>query len=137
METITHPQLEAALEAAVKARSNSYAPYSKFYMGSAIATDTGEIVVGSLVENISFGLAMCAERAGLFATVAADAGRPQLLVLVSKRTGKNLTWPCGACLQVALEIGGPELIVAACDTDGNYEVRRIRDIAPLLPFKEK
>ncbi|MGR8950395.1 MAG: cytidine deaminase [Gammaproteobacteria bacterium] len=137
MESNHHPKLKAALDAAKDARGKSYAPYSKFYMGASVVTDAGEIVVGSLVENISFGLAMCAERVGLFSAVATAAGKPELLVLVSKRTGKDLTWPCGACLQVALEMGGPQLLVVACDPDGVYEQRCISDIAPLLPYKEK
>lgn len=130
-----HPGLAEALDAAVAARSRSYAPYSRFDMGAAVVTDTGRCVPGALVENISFGLAMCAERAALFACVANCAGRPELLVLNAARTGDDLTWPCGACLQVALELGGPELRVVACDPDGNHAQATLRDLAPRLPFK--
>ena len=63
------------------------------------------IVPGALVENVSLGLAMCAERAALFATVARGLA-PTAVALVSERTSGELTLPCGACLQVALELAG-------------------------------
>ena len=91
------------LTTARAARDRSYAPYSDFHMGAAVRCADGTIVPGALVENVSLGLAMCAERAALFATVAQDLA-PTELVLVSKRTEGDLTFPCGACLQVALEL---------------------------------
>lgn len=128
------PRVRDALHDAARARERAYAPYSSFHMGAAVVTDQNAVVAGSLVENISLGLAMCAERAALFATVAQAAGRPEILALESRRTDGNLTWPCGACLQVALELGGPDLLVVV--TDGK-DVRsaRLQALAPKLPVK--
>ena len=117
-------------------RSRAYAPYSHFRMGAAVLTSKDALVPGALVENVSLGLTMCAERVALFTTVALDAGRPQVLVLVSRRTAGHLTFPCGACLQVALELGGPDLRVVACDLRGASETVRLRDLAPQLPHKD-
>ena len=117
------------------ARELSYAPYSNFKMGAAVATDRGEICVGALVENVSLGLAMCAERVALFATVAQNAGRPRKLALVAKRTSGRLTYPCGACLQVALELGGPDLEILVADEKGTTESVRLGDITDKLPYK--
>lgn len=128
--------IHQALEVARVARKRAYAPYSGFHMGAAAYTEKGTLVPGTLVENVSLGLAMCPERGALFATVAQDAGRPSVLALVSPRTAGQLTFPCGACLQVALELGGPELQVVACDPDGQYEVARVGDLAPRLPHKK-
>lgn len=116
-------------------RTRAYAPYSRFRMGAAVLTAKGVLVPGALVENVSLGLAMCAERIALFATVALDAGRPEVLVLASRRTAGRLTFPCGACLQVALELGGPDLHVVACDLRGASEAARLGDLAPRLPHK--
>ena len=58
-----------------------------------------------------------------------------MLVLVAERTNGRFTFPCGACLQVALELGGPELQVVACDPDGKNEALRLGDLAPRLPYK--
>jgi cytidine deaminase len=104
-------------------------------MGAAVATDSGQLFPGALVENVSLGLAMCAERIALFSAVAHAAGRPTLLVLVSKRTGGKVTFQCGACLQVALELGGPELEVIACHLQQTIETARLRQLAPQFPLK--
>lgn len=124
-----------ALELARKARKRSYAPYSKFRMGAAVGTDSGKLVPGALVENVSLGLSMCAERVALFSSVVQEAGRPNLLVLVAPRTNGHVTFPCGACLQVASELGGPDLHVVACDLKGQCEESRLADLAPRLPHK--
>ena len=82
-------RLKEVIDAAHEARKRAYAPYSRFKMGAAVLTEKDVIVQGSLVENISLGLAMCVERTALFSTIAQDAGRTKLLVLVSRRTNYN------------------------------------------------
>lgn len=124
-----------ALKEAERALGRAYAPYSKFKMGAAVVTDRDAVVPGALVENVSLGLAMCAERAALFATVAQGLGRPEVLALVSPRTSGELTWPCGACLQVALELGGPDLLVVASDGSNEVAQARVHELASRLPFK--
>ena len=128
------PRVRDALFDAAEAQQRAYAPYSGFKMGAAVVTDRNSVVPGALVENVSLGLAMCAERVALFATVANDSGVPEILALVSKPTSGELTWPCGACLQVALELGGPELLVVASDGK-RTESARLADLAPRLPLK--
>lgn len=128
--------INKAIELAREARKRAYAPYSGFRMGAAVGTENGVLVPGSLVENVSLGLAMCAERSALFSTVAQGAGRPTILVIVSPRTDGRLTFPCGACLQVAQELGGLELQIVACDLDGQQEIATIEDLAPRLPRKD-
>lgn len=127
--------IDEAVSAADKARSRSYVPYSQFRMGAAVITDKGIIVPGSLVENVSLGLAMCAERIALFSCISQDLGKPKLLVLVSERTDGKLTFPCGACLQVAMELGGPELEIVACDRDGKKDREILANLGSRLPRK--
>jgi cytidine deaminase len=122
------------LEAARAARDRAYVPYSDFRMGAAVRTRSGDVLPGALVENVSLGLAMCAERAAMFATVA-QGTRPTALALVAKRTAGELTWPCGACLQVALELGGPDLTVHVADTDGTTASARLSDLLPRGPHR--
>jgi cytidine deaminase len=98
--------IDRAVALAGTARRRAYVPYSGFRMGAAVLTDKGVLVPGTLVENVSLGLAMCAERIALFAAVAQDAGHPVLLALVARRTNGRLTFPCGACLQVPWSSGG-------------------------------
>ena len=131
MTELTAPS-EALLAAAREGRARAYAPYSDFTMGAAVRTASDDIVTGSLVENVSLGLAMCAERVALFTTVT-TGHRPTELVLLSKRTAGELTWPCGACLQVALELGGSDLVVHAVDPEGAHDTQRLGDLLPRGP----
>lgn len=118
------------------ARSNTeraYAPYSKFETAAAVTTDAGDVVVGVLVENVSLGLAMCAERAAMFSAVASGA-KPTRLAQAAPDTDGSLTWPCGACLQVALELGGREMIVVVGDDDdGPIAVSTVGELLPNGP----
>ncbi len=130
-----HDRCPDALAAAREARERAYVPYSGFQMGAAVVTSTGATMPGTLVENVSLGLAMCAERVALFSTVARGEGQPQILALVAKRTNKRLTFPCGACLQVALELGGNDLIVVVSDLKGECAQARLGELAGRLPHK--
>ena len=65
---------------AVEVASSSYSPYSRFPVGAAVASRGGEIYVGCNVENASFGLTQCAERAALMPlTGITDAGALELV----------------------------------------------------------
>jgi cytidine deaminase len=128
------PRAVDALRDAKAAQQDAYAPYSKFKMGAAVVTSDNVVVRGALVENVSLGLAMCAERVALFSTVANKAGTPEILALVSRPTGGRLTWPCGACLQVAMELGGADMLIVASDGT-RTESRRLRELAANLPYK--
>jgi cytidine deaminase len=131
---ISDDRIKDALHAANEARNRAYAPYSKFKMGAAVVTSSGAVFSGALVENVSLGLAMCAERVALFSSAISQAGRPQVLALSAPRTGNNATWPCGACLQVARELAGPELLIVV-DNDGEIHSAKLHELAPRLPAK--
>ncbi|MET0909218.1 MAG: cytidine deaminase [Ilumatobacteraceae bacterium] len=118
------------------ARARSYVPYSSFRMGASVRTEDGSVHPGAVVENVSLGLAMCAERIALFGSVAAGGTRPVGLALVAPRTAGQLTYPCGACLQVALELGGPELRIIVADADGeSVERATVGELLPRGPHK--
>lgn len=118
------------------ARANTtraYAPYSKFRTAAAVTTDDGEVVTGVLVENVSLGLAMCAERVAMFSVVA-RGGAPTRLALAAPDTAGSQTWPCGACLQVALELGGRDLVVVVGDdSDGPIATSTVGALLPNGP----
>ncbi len=121
------------IELARASTGRAYAPYSKFRTAAAVTTDAGEVVVGVLVENVSLGLAMCAERAAMFSVVA-SGGRPTRLALAAPGTDGSLTWPCGACLQVALELGGRDLVVVVGDDgDGPLATSTVGALLPKGP----
>lgn len=135
-ETRVNPiDIDALVARAAEARQLAYAPYSGFRMGAAALTSSGQVHPGTLVENVSLGLAMCSERVAMFSAVA--SGHPGIVAvaLVADRTGDEITMPCGACCQVALELGGPDVQVAAADPTGAVVRSTIADLLPKGPHK--
>ena len=84
-------------------RAHGYAPASKFLVGAAVLADDGPIFVGCNVENASYGLTICAERAAICAAVA--AGARQVLAVAVATDLDHAARPCGACRQVLAEFG--------------------------------
>jgi len=100
------------LEAAQSVIKNAYAPYSKFRVGAAILTNTGDIFSGCNVENASYGLTICAERAAIFSAVAKVGGENLRIRAVAVVNEAGIyCQPCGACRQVIFEFGADALIL--------------------------
>jgi cytidine deaminase len=94
---------------AIEASYAAYAPYSGFPVGAAALVDDQRVVSGCNVENVSYGLGLCAECAVVCALHSTGGGR---LVALSCVDGLgNTLMPCGRCRQLLLEHGGPELLV--------------------------
>lgn len=93
--TIDWKALQAA---AVQVRAHAYAPYSQFLVGAALLSDDGRIFTGCNVENVSYGLTICAERNALFNAVANGARSFRGIAIVS--SAAQAITPCGACRQV-------------------------------------
>lgn len=101
---------DSLVDAARAVQQQAYAPYSHFRVGAAVETDDGAVFVGCNVENASYGLTICAERAAVAAAVGAGARRIRRAVVVTDSDPPAA--PCGACRQVLSEFG-PDMTVEA------------------------
>jgi cytidine deaminase len=115
------------IAAAREVREKAYAPYSHFKVGAALLTKSGRIYRGCNVENLSFGLTVCAERSAVFAAIAAGEVGFEAIAVVADSV--QPVTPCGACRQVLAEFSGDLPICSANLQDERYETT----IAELLP----
>ncbi|BBZ06647.1 cytidine deaminase [Mycolicibacterium doricum] len=100
---------EALRRKAVNAASQAYAPYSGFPVGAAALVDDDRMITGSNVENVSYGLGLCAECSVVCALFSSGGGRLVALSCVGRDA--EVLMPCGRCRQVLLEHGGPGLLI--------------------------
>ncbi|MDE5657416.1 MAG: cytidine deaminase [Muribaculaceae bacterium] len=122
-----------------EATERSYAPYSNFRVGAAIALDNGEIVTGANQENVAYPSGTCAERSACF---YAHARYPQAkfrrIAVAARGTDGEFVAdpvaPCGACRQSLLEyemLAGAPVEVLLCGKDKVY---RLPSVASMLPL---
>jgi len=120
---------KALVDQARHARERAYVPYSVFPVGAALLGRSGRVYTGCNVENASYPLTICAERAALFKAVSEGEREFEAIAVVTD-TG---AMPCGACRQVLREFGGPDgdLRVIVADLEDN--ILRTFTIDQLLP----
>jgi cytidine deaminase len=116
----------ALVAQAARARVNAYAPYSGIKVGACVETDSGEVFCAANVENASYGLTICAERAAIFEAVGRGHTAIEKVAVVAE--GMDDPMPCGACRQVMQEFGVKRVLVGR--PDGSY---RTYDFTSLLP----
>jgi cytidine deaminase len=116
-----------------RARRRAHAPYSRFKVGAALRTKSGEIVTGCNVENATYGLTLCAERVAVFKAVSEGLRRFDAITVVAD--GKRLAAPCGPCRQILWEFCG-DIVVHMEDLKGRRETRRLSELLP-LPFDDR
>ncbi len=94
------------IEAATQALTKAYAPYSQFRVGAALLTTTGKIYAGCNIENVSYGLGVCAERNAIANAIIAEGGDTIEIRAIAVTNSQNIPCsPCGACRQVIWEFG--------------------------------
>ncbi|MBQ0084186.1 MAG: cytidine deaminase [Clostridiales bacterium] len=118
------------ISAAIKAKENAYAPYSKFKVGAAILTKSGKIFTGVNIENASFSATIFAERTAIFKAVSEGEREFAALALIGGRKNE-ICYPCGICRQVLSEFCNENMPIIIIKNENEYEELKLAD---LLPF---
>jgi cytidine deaminase len=116
------------IEAATAARLNAYAPYSRFKVGAAIRTESGQVFSGCNVENLAYPQGTCAEAGAIAAMCAAGERRIAAVVVIAD--SPDPVPPCGGCRQKLSEFAAPDVPVRMITTDG---AERTMTLGELLP----
>jgi cytidine deaminase len=121
---------DALVSAALQARENAFAPYSKFKVGAALEDADGRIHTGCNIENATYGLTVCAERVAVLKAVSEGVRRFRRLAVAADTDA--LTPPCGACRQILWEFCG-DIEIVLSNPRGRSETCRLKDLFP-RPF---
>jgi len=100
---LTDPALRTLLDFAMEAALHSYSPYSGFRVGAALQLTNGEVATGTNVENVSYGLTICAERSALVRAVTRNGPGIRIEAVAVANLNQAPSPPCGACRQVLAE----------------------------------
>jgi len=113
------------IKKALDMRKQAHAPYSKYYVGAAVETDSGHIIGGCNIESSSYSLTCCAERVALFSSLAQDYFPIKALAVSTENGGS----PCGACRQVIWDLCG-DIPVYICDDSGLVDTTTSKKLLP-------
>ncbi len=110
---------------AYEAMAFAYTPYSKFNVGAALLTSTGEVYTGCNIESASYGATNCAERTALFKAVSEGHRSFKAIAIVGE--AKVPTYPCGICRQMLMEFGDMDVVL---DQNGTLRVHKLSELLP-------
>ena len=122
---------EELLNMAREAADRAYVPYSRFHVGAALLFEDGEVIKACNVENASYGITICAERAGVVIMISQGKKNPLAIAVAGSHEDSDdyLTIacpPCGACRQALMEFNKDMLVVmAAKDGARVYELKKL------------
>jgi cytidine deaminase len=122
---ISSEERDALIQAAMAARKQSYSPYSTYAVGAALLADNGRFYTGCNVENVSYGLTICAERTAVVKMVSDGVRKIEAIVVCTENAGS----PCGACRQVLAEFAG-DVPVWLVDANGNGRETTLHTLLP-------
>jgi cytidine deaminase len=118
---------------ALIARKNSYSPYSKYMVGAALLTESGNIYTGCNIENAAYTPSNCAERTAFFKAVSEGERHFKAIAIVGgyEGTPDSYAFPCGVCRQVMMEFCNPDefRIITAISSD-DYKEATLRELLP-------
>ena len=128
--SLAQAALDNLVDEATKAAENSYSPYSGFRVGAALRLRDGIVVTGTNVENVSFGLTICAERAALVRAVSQFGPSVRIEAVAVVNLNNAASPPCGACRQMLAEFAAPDTPIIFPSASGTRTMS-LEEILPL------
>src|SRR5437588_12755808 len=122
-----YAQFDGLIRSSLKGGLRCYVPYYKFAVAAAVQCRSGAVFVGSNIENISYGLTICAERIAIGSAVAAGEREFVAIAVVADTTEPIV--PCGACRQFLAEFA-PDLIIVSATTRGGQKLENLSHLLP-------
>lgn len=121
---------ELMAQRACEVMQHAYAPYSKYHVGACVLAEDGTMFIGSNVENISYGLTICAERSAIASLIS--AGKKSIRAIAIVGSGNELCTPCGACRQIIREFAAEDTPIYLCNPQ-TKKVVETTNLKTLLP----
>jgi len=121
-------EIAVLIDHALKVRECAHAPYSQYKVGAAVVDEAGRVFFGANVENSSYGLSLCAERAAIASAITNGAEKLTSIILVTHDDPPAT--PCGACRQWLAEFGDDSLEIIAANTDRKFQRYTLRSLLP-------
>nr|WP_282188720.1 cytidine deaminase [Streptococcus anginosus] len=116
------------IDLAIETSKKAYVPYSHFPIGAVLVAKNGQIFTGVNIENASFGLTNCGERAAIFKAVSEGVTDFEELIVYGET--EQPVSPCGACRQVMAEFFSKDLKVTLVAKDKSTVVMTVRELLP-------
>lgn len=120
-------EIRELIKSALSVRDRSYSKYSKFKVAAAVEMEDGSVYNGVNVENASYGLTICAERAAIVNAIS--NGDSKTIKKIAILNEDSYPYPCGACRQFIYEFSNDCEIIVAKNTE-DYKVYNIKELLP-------
>ncbi|HEY1576928.1 MAG TPA: cytidine deaminase [Terracidiphilus sp.] len=128
--SLAQTALDDLFKQATEAAQNSYSPYSGFKVGAALLLSNGSTVAGTNVENVSFGLTICAERSALVRAISEYGPAIRIAAAAVANLNNAPSSPCGACRQMLTEFAAPDAPIVFPTSDG-IRTMPLHELLPL------
>lgn len=117
------------IQTAIDMKQRAYCPYSYFAVGAALECADGSVFTGCNIENASYSLTLCAERAA--ASKAISEGRRDFIRLAVAGSGEDFCVPCGACRQFFSEFcQESDMKILAVNSHGETQIYLLSQLLP-------
>ncbi|WDV44520.1 cytidine deaminase [Clostridiaceae bacterium M8S5] len=111
---------------AIEAKKLSYAPYSKFKVGSALLGKSGKVYTGCNIEYASYSPTICAERTAISKAVSEGEREFEAIAVCGD---SEYSYPCGVCRQVMREFS-KDMKVIVVKSENEYKEHTLEELLP-------